>query len=216
MQSDTTNISDLPSNNITNTAPAQQLQSQEQPQNMSQMQQTMPQMQQTMPQMQQTMPQNEVIYNQTENYSQQQNNEISLEQAQQMGLTNLEERSVRFDTSNLTTDAEANADYIPDSEQQKYIENNMSSQDVRNLNSRYNNKLQSITNIYDEMQGPLLSGILFFLFQLPYFNNLFSKAFPSFFKSDGNIKLNGLICMALIYSTLYYLLNYVIDYASNI
>ena len=59
-----------------------------------------------------------------------------------------------------------------------------------------------------------LFSILYFMFQLPNTKILISKMFPSFFSSDSNLKLNGLICISLIFGLSYYVLNYFIEIMS--
>jgi hypothetical protein len=213
MDSDTTNISDLPSNNINNQQPTQQSIQQNYNENIvlnTQPQQNQPQQNQPQQIQYQQGPQ---VQNQHQLIPQKET--ISIENAEKLGLTNLEQRNVRFDPTQITNDGQTNVDYIPGENTEKYIENYMTQNEVNEKNRRANNKLNSISNIYDDMQGPLLVVILYFMFQLPNTKILISKMFPSFFSSDSNLKLNGLICISLIFGLSYYLLNYVIEIMSQ-
>ena len=197
MNSDTTNISDLPSQNINSQQPTQPNYSENIVLNNDSQQQVNMQ-----PQQQPQMQQNNMIG---------QKETISIENAEKLGLTNLEQRNVRFDPTQITNDDETQVDYIPNQNVEDYVNNNMSNVEVNDRNKRTNNKLNSISNIYDDIQGPLLVVILYFIFQLPNTKTFISKIFPTFFGSDSNIKLNGLICISLIFGLSYYLLNYIIE-----
>ena len=201
MNSDTTNISDLPSQNINSQQPTQPNYSENIVLNNDSQQQGNIQQ----PQQQQMQQSNMIGQKET----------ISIENAEQLGLTNLEQRNVRFDPTQITNDDETQVDYIPNQNVNDYVNNNMSNNEVNDRNKRTNNKLNSISNIYDDIQGPLLVVILYFIFQLPNSRTFISKIFPTFFGNDSNIKLNGLICISLIFGLSYYLLNYIIEIMSQ-
>ena len=209
MDSDTTNISELPSNNINNQQPTQQSIQHNYNENVVLNNQSQQYQQQNQQQYQQQ--------NQQQNQEQlmPSKNTISIENAEKLGLTNLEQRNVRFDPTQITNDGQTNVDYIPHENTEKYIDNHMTYNEINEKNRRSNNKLNSVSNIYDDIQGPLLVVILYFMFQLPNTKILISKMFPSFFSSDSNIKLNGLICISLIFGLFYYLLNYIIEIMSQ-
>ena len=215
MNTDTTNISDLPSQNISNQQPMQQSMQQNYNENIVLTQEPQIQQQQIQQQQmqQQQMQQQQMQQSQSNNMLGQKET-ITIENAEQLGLTNLEQRKVRFDPTQITTDGQTQVDYIPNENVDDYVNNNISNNDVNNRNKKTNNKLTSISNIYDDIQGPLLVVILYFIFQLPNTRTFISKIFPSFFGVDSNIKLNGLICISLIFGLFYYLLNYVIDIMS--
>ena len=61
--------------------------------------------------------------------------------------------------------------------------------------------------MYNELQTPILLGVLYFLFQLPIFKKLLYQTFPSLFMNDGNLSINGYIFYSALFSIVFYFLN---------
>ena len=68
-------------------------------------------------------------------------------------------------------------------------------------------KMSNLDNLYDEIQVPLLIGVLFFLFQLPVFKKILYKYFPILFFKDGNVNIYGYSFMSVLFSVFYYLIH---------
>jgi hypothetical protein len=76
---------------------------------------------------------------------------------------------------------------------------------IQNYNKKIN-KNDSLDEIYDEMQSPLLLAVLYFLFQLPFFKKLLFKYFSILFSKDGNYNINGYLFTSILFGLLFYLL----------
>ena len=50
---------------------------------------------------------------------------------------------------------------------------------------------------------PLLVGILYFIFQLPYIRQTIFSMFPNLYNKDGSQKLSGFIFNSVMFSCLY-------------
>jgi hypothetical protein len=63
-----------------------------------------------------------------------------------------------------------------------------------------------ITSVYDEMQIPILIGLMFFLFQMPIINSLMYKylAFLKLYNEDGNLNLYGLVFKSVAFGLFYF------------
>lgn len=63
-----------------------------------------------------------------------------------------------------------------------------------------------ITSVYDEMQIPILIGLMFFLFQMPIVNSLMYKylAFLKLYNEDGNLNLYGLVFKSVAFGLFYF------------
>lgn len=63
-----------------------------------------------------------------------------------------------------------------------------------------------ITSVYDEMQIPILIGLMFFLFQMPIVNSLMYKylAFMKLYNEDGNLNLYGLVFKSVAFGLFYF------------
>lgn len=136
-----------------------------------------------------------------------------LQQASETGVTKLPSRDI---PRNTEQDPHIQTNYIPppnsNQEQgqgqgpQDYIENN---ENMENMIQNYNkkmNKNDSLEDIYNEMQNPLLLAVLYFLFQLPIFKKLLFKYFSVLFSKDGNYNINGYLFTSILFGLLFYLL----------
>ena len=127
-----------------------------------------------------------------------------LQQASLAGATSLPSRDIPLHTEQLTTDVQIQPNYVPPPQTRDYI--NESDDDISNYykNERQQNSLDSI---YDELQGPLLLAVLYFLFQLPFFKKNIFKYLPFFCHTDGNYNFNGLIFTCALFGFIYYSLS---------
>ena len=73
-----------------------------------------------------------------------------------------------------------------------------------NKNAQDNN---SLDDMYNEIQVPLLLAVMYFLFQLPFFRKILFGYFPVLFSSDGNMNINGFLFTSALFGLLYYMIN---------
>ena len=126
-----------------------------------------------------------------------------LQQASSSGATILPSRDIPRNTLNMTQDAEIQANYIAPNNS-KYINETESNDEIED---NYNNIIKqsnSLDNLYDEIQIPLLLIVLYFIFQLPIFKTFLFKNFSFLCNKDGNMNLNGLIFTSILFGILYY------------
>jgi hypothetical protein len=69
-------------------------------------------------------------------------------------------------------------------------------------------------DIFSELQIPLFLTILFFLFQMPFVNNLLHKyfAFAMITNADGNLNVQGLILKSVLFGSIYYAISKGVQY----
>mgnify|MGYP001431795272 CR=1 FL=1 len=139
-----------------------------------------------------------------------------LQNASQQGQTELPDRNIPQQTTNLTTDETIQPNYIPESKENKYVENEITNEDVINYNKNLESQSNNFDNIYQELQLPILIAILYFLFQLPIIQKYLYKIIPGLFKSDGNPNIFGYILNSLLFSVIFYALLKGLDYFSSI
>ena len=65
----------------------------------------------------------------------------------------------------------------------------------------------SLDEMYNEIQTPLLIAVLYFLFQLPIFKKMLYSYFPILFSTDGNLNINGFIFNSIIFGFIFYILD---------
>lgn len=127
-----------------------------------------------------------------------------LQQASLAGATSLPSRDIPQNTEQLTNDNQVQPNYIPQPTTRDYIN------DVNdNINEYYRaeNTQNTLDSLYDEIQAPLLLGVLYFLFQLPFFKKAIFKYFPFFCHTDGNYNFNGLLFTCALFGFIYYSLS---------
>jgi hypothetical protein len=124
-----------------------------------------------------------------------------LQQATLTGSTQLSSRDIPMTTINHSNDPQTQPNYVPSPPQQNvdYIQNF----EVIEPNERTN----SLDDMYNELQTPLLLAILYFLFQLPFFRKFLFGYFPILFSNDGNFNINGFIFTSSLYGIIFYVLN---------
>ena len=127
-----------------------------------------------------------------------------LQQASLAGATSLPSRDIPLNTEQLTQDAQIQPNYVPTPQTRDYI--NESDEDINNY-YRKEHMENSLDNIYDELQGPILLGVLYFLFQLPFFKKSIFKYLPFLCHTDGNYNFNGLLFVCGLFGFIYYILS---------
>ncbi len=198
MSGDSTSIMDLPTDpvgggNITLNAS----------ENVVQKQMQMPQQQ---------MPQQMPNQGQTPNFSLDQTT-ISqivsgLQQAATAGATQLPSRDIPMNTSGHSNDAQIQPNYVPMHERQAdYIKDYDQTSDMIESYNRNVNRSNSLDEMYNEIQTPVLLAVLYFLFQLPFFRRFLFSYFPVLFSNDGNFNINGFLFSSALFGMIFYFLN---------
>ena len=139
-----------------------------------------------------------------------------LQNASQQGQTQLPDRHIPQETTQLTTDETTIPNYIPQSSENNFVNNNISNEDILSYNKNLENSSTNFDNIYDQLQQPILIAILFFLFQLPIVQKYLYKIVPALFKPDGNPNIFGYILNSILFSSLFYFLLKGLNYFSSI
>jgi hypothetical protein len=134
----------------------------------------------------------------------------SLQQATLVGATKLPSRDIPMNTNNISVDPQvmpnyvpqpppSNSDYINDYEKTANMVNSL-----RDNKGKQNN--DSLDDIYNEIQTPLLLAVLYFLFQLPFFKKFLYTYIPFLFSNDGNYNINSYLFTSMLFGILFHLL----------
>jgi hypothetical protein len=138
----------------------------------------------------------------------------SLQQASINGGTQLSSRDIPMTTTGHSTDPEVRPNYIPPPPQQNmdYIQNYDQAPDMINTYGRKLKNNNSLDEIYNEIQTPLLIAVLYFLFQLPFFRKFLFSYFPILFSIDGNLNINGFLFTSVLFGLIFYFFNKISQY----
>jgi len=130
-----------------------------------------------------------------------------IQQASSSGATLLPSRDIPRTTDAISHDPQVQANYIPSTRQTDYIKDYEKNEEIlSNYNASVKQK-DTLDDIYDEFQMPLLLAVLFFLFQLPIFKKKLFTFLPFLFFKDGNYNIQGYIFMSILFGLIFYLLN---------
>ncbi len=131
-----------------------------------------------------------------------------LQQASITGATQLPSRDIPMTTNSITTDPYVQPNYVPEiNNQPDYIKNYETGEDIINNYNKNAQNSDSLDEMYNEIQTPLLLAVLYFLFQLPFFRKNLYTYFPVLFSVDGNLNINGFLFTSILFGLLFYMLN---------
>jgi hypothetical protein len=83
---------------------------------------------------------------------------------------------------------------------------------------RNNKRVKLLDMIISEIQTPLIVGLLYFIFQMPFLNSILFKRFSFFslYNSDGNINFNGILLKSILFGSIFYSIIKVVHFISEI
>jgi hypothetical protein len=133
------------------------------------------------------------------------------------GATLLPNREIPTNnTGHITQDEEIKPNYIPKTENTNYIEEESSMESLIQQNKNKKVEQDRLEMMYDDLQTPILVMILFFFFQLPFFQKALSKYAPSLFSRDGNPAFSGYFVKTLMFGITYYIITKITKQLSEI
>lgn len=132
-----------------------------------------------------------------------------LHQATLSGATKLASRDIPMETLSIQQDNSVSPNYVPEpnSVNSNYITHDNDIDTIIQKQHISTIKQNNIENIYNELQTPILLGVLYFLFQLPIFKTILYRTFPILFLNDGNLSINGYIFYSTLFSIIFYFFN---------
>ena len=89
-----------------------------------------------------------------------------IQQASASGGLGLPSRDIPTNTVHFA-DEQVQANYVPQKEQEDYIQNNDTEQEILARRMKNQNSRDSLEILYDEFQIPIIICLLYFIFQLP-------------------------------------------------
>jgi len=141
-------------------------------------------------------------------YDQKMMNEVvtGIQQANANGGLELPSRDIPTNTVHFADEA-VQPNYVPRKEQEDYIQNTDTEQEILARRMKNNNSRDSLEILYDEFQIPIIIGLLYFIFQLPVVRSKLTTLIPALFNKDGNPNLSGYIFNSVFFAVLYYVIS---------
>jgi hypothetical protein len=131
-----------------------------------------------------------------------------LQQATLTGVTQLPSRDIPMTTTGHSNDPQIVPNYVPPPPQQNidYIKNYEQTSDMISNYNKGQQRVNSLDDMYNEIQTPLLLAVLYFLFQLPFFKRFLFNYVPFLFSNDGNYNINGYLFASVLFGLLFHFL----------
>ena len=131
-----------------------------------------------------------------------------IQQASAAGMTTLPSRDIPQNQQHLSQDVHIQPNYIPAPQENQldYIRAEQTNDEIIRAHAQKQEKKQTFDIWYDELQTPVLIGILFFLFQLPIIQKQLCRLLPALFNKDGNPSLSGYVFTSASFAGVYYFL----------
>ena len=125
----------------------------------------------------------------------------------------LPSRDIPQNTASVNNDVNVQPNYIPPNNND-YIANHVTPNEIIQQNREKEVLNHKIEEFYETIQMPLLVGLLFFIFQLPFIRKNLFIYLPSLFNKDGNPNLSGYLFNSAIFALLYFSFTYILKYIS--
>jgi len=133
-----------------------------------------------------------------------------IQQASAAGMTSLPSRDIPQNQAHIAQDAYVKPNFIPPQEsgqmQGDYIREQQTNDEIIRAQAHKQEKKDSLDALFEELQGPLLIAVLYFMFQLPVVQKQLCKIIPALFNKDGNPNLSGYIFTSVAFAGSYFLL----------
>lgn len=126
----------------------------------------------------------------------------------QRGPPSMMNRGAPQDTEAFQHDEQVIPNHIPSkkltTDYLREYEERMSKMNIEHQQEQHRKDL--VVSIYDELQTPILIGVLFFLFQVPIVNTLMFRYlnFLKIYNEDGNLNLYGILFKSIMFGFVYF------------
>ena len=128
--------------------------------------------------------------------------------AMQQGPPSMTNRGGGYQSDDYMRDEHTIPNHIPSQklthDYLREYEDKMAQLSLEHNKDKYRKELMS--SLYDELQTPILIGVLFFLFQLPFINAFMFQnlGFLKIHNEDGNLNLYGLLFKSIMFGLAYF------------
>lgn len=130
-----------------------------------------------------------------------------IQSANAAGLLDLPSRDIPQSQEHLQTDESIQANYIAPSIGNDYILEHQTNEEIVRKNAENVKNQNRNDELFNEIQNPLIIGILYFLFQLPVVKKNAFRYLPKLFHSDGNFNFLGHIITSLLFAGSFFGIN---------
>lgn len=127
-----------------------------------------------------------------------------LQKAASNGATELPTRDRPMQTNQVMMDQNIKPDYVPEQPSVDYIQNYNTQQAQLQQLQQDKQRTLNLSYVMDELQLPIIVGLLFYIFQMPYTSSILQKYLTFMFKTDGHYNQVGYISVSVLFGAIYY------------
>lgn len=141
-----------------------------------------------------------------------------INQASQGGMLSLPSRDIPMEPSKMKMDQESHVNYIPQQNmnQPDYIGNTQTADEIIMHHNSVKARENTIDTLFEELQTPILIGIIYFIFSIPSVRTFLFRSFPSLLNLDGNPTTGGIFYVSIVFGGVYYVINKLLKHFSAI
>tara|TARA_B100000989_G_C19482936_1_gene446022 strand:+ start:636 stop:1217 length:582 start_codon:yes stop_codon:yes gene_type:complete len=131
-----------------------------------------------------------------------------IQKAAAAGVTNIPSRDIPTNTSTIQIDEQIKPNYIVEPKKNEdYIKN----YEVEQVKSYTKTEKYNLDYIIEQIYLPVIVGLLFCLFQIPYIKRIMQCNLAFLYKNDGNLNVSGYLITSSLFGTLYYVILKILD-----
>tara|TARA_B100000902_G_C26969973_1_gene744813 strand:- start:2 stop:664 length:663 start_codon:yes stop_codon:yes gene_type:complete len=129
----------------------------------------------------------------------------------------LPSRDIPSDTQVYTQDPQIQPNFVPPSDKDYFLEDFDKYEKGFQIEEKKEKKKDTFDTIMSHIQIPVLLSIMFYMFNTSIFKTFFLFYIPYKYKfdSDGNLNKTGYLYLSIIFGISYYLINFLINYISD-
>ena len=107
-------------------------------------------------------------------------------------------------TNQVMMDQNIKPDFVPEQPSVDYIQNYNTQQAQLQQLQQDKQRTINLSYILDELQFPIIVGLLFYIFQMPFTSSILQKHLTFLFKTDGHYNQLGYISVSVLFGAIYY------------
>ena len=139
-----------------------------------------------------------------------------LQQAANVGSTQLPSRDIPMDTNQIQSDESIKPNFVPqENVETDYITKHQTTEEIIRQNQNKADISNQWDQLYKELNLPILIAALFFIFQLPVVQKQFVTMLPFCYSEGGNIKLTGRLTQCLVFGLIIFFSSKIVLFFDN-
>ena len=138
-----------------------------------------------------------------------------IQQASASGQTKLPSRDIPKDENRIHQDDQIKPNFVPEIHVSDYITEHQTSDAIIRENADKQKQKDKFDDIYAELSLPILTALLYFMYQLPAVRKIFIDSLPFCYGKSGNLNFTGYLMNSIIFGFTIYASRKLVDRLSG-